>query len=119
MTSTLYHHRGHRERGEWLSNLDRVIEKRSAYGFKPMRHAVRHDDHVAFDQLTRVTTVNARAANFVRCDLPGLNRGTASHKSCRAFHYINDVRIERVNLSLPGLISPAGVNHVIPVCAIE
>src|SRR5262249_25533133 len=100
-------------------NLNRVVEKLPTHVFEPMGRVVRHNNYIALLQLPCLAPPDAKAANFIRRNLPGFGSYTASDKPRVSLHDVNDVGIERVDLSLAGFVAAAGVDHVIPVGSIE
>src|SRR5438477_13201196 len=80
-------------------DFDHVVSKRSRNLFEPVRHAIRHDDHVAFGDLSRISTLNGAAPNLIRSDVLGFHRIPAGHERCLAAAYLNVVLVFVMDLS--------------------
>ncbi len=77
-----------------------------------MRHALGNDDYVTFGYLMCLPAFNFGAADFVRRDLLRIDCLSTCDERGRAIDDINDISIQRVDLCLAGLDSPAGVHFV-------
>src|SRR6266566_7793832 len=77
-----------------------------------MWHAVGNDDYVTFGYLMCLPAFNFGAADFVRRDLLRVDCLSTCDERGRAIDDINDISIQRVDLCLAGLDSPAGVHFV-------
>src|SRR6266478_1240332 len=84
----------------------------TGYGGELMRDAIRNDDYVTFGYLMCLPAFNFGAADFVRRDLLRIDCLSTCDERGRAIDDINDISIQRVDLRLARLDSPAGVHFV-------
>ena len=84
------------------------VEKRAVDGREPVRHSLWNHNHVALGQMTRDTarrgfrvTLSGRSRRLINC-------GPAGHKSRRAFHHVENVRIVLVDFDRPSRHSASG-----------
>ena len=90
---------------------DEIVQL-TGYGGELMRDAIRNDDYVTFGYLMCRPAFNFGAADFVRRDLLRIDSLSTCDERGRAIDDINDISIQRVDLCLAGLDSPAGVHFV-------
>src|SRR5712692_5479638 len=99
-----------------LARLHYVIEERSRYLFKPMRRACRNHDHITLGDLTRFSTADFLAANFIRRHGLGLHSFSASDERRLAVQNIDNVGVFCVDLRHARLLAAARVHHVLVTC---
>src|SRR4030095_6704083 len=99
--------------------FDRVVQKRAADFFEPVGRIVRHYDYVALRQLPYLAAFDPHTTKLIGCGLLCFDCAAARNERCCTVEHVDDVRIERVNFSLAGLLSATVLYHVVTIRSIE
>src|SRR5882757_9738178 len=100
-----------------LANLDHVVKERIRNFQKLVWHTGGDNDHVALDDLPRLPVANADASQLIRRRGFRVYRLAPGDESRGALQHVDDVCISGVDLRLSGLLTAAGMHHVIPAIA--